>query len=739
MKIKILAIAILVFTFLTIDAQNIKGIVKDEKGQPIVGAHVYWMDKSAEALTNENGQFDLARKTKETMMHIEFVGYEMMMVTLKNDQTDIVIEMREPKQLKSVEITGRKGDNVVSALDPRNVERISSNELRKAPCCNLSESFETNGSVDIQYADAITGAKEIQMLGLRGIYTQLMVENRPDFYGLATPYALEYLPGTWLKGIDINKGVGSVKNGFQSITGQINTQLVQPAEDAPIFINLFGESTRRMEANVHLNKVLTSNFAHQLLLHGSTFQNKLDHEKDGFVDMPLKQQLNGMYRAFYSGKTIESQFQLHALTEERRSGQISDHHPVTNPFLINAKNQRVSAGLKLGYIGFDKPYKGLGSQWSGTYHDVNALYGRNKYLGTQKSFLGNVIYSTIINTTDNKLTFGGSFQYDNYQEFLNDKNLSRTEGVVGAYGEYVYSRPNVKGYNDITIIAGLRGDYHNKYGFVPTPRFNFKYNFNEGDVVRLTAGRGWRVANPIAENVAFLATNRQIIVSDNLKPEDAWNFGFNAVKTVKIGKKREARLSVDVYRTQFSNQIIADIETDHNEAQFYNLDGKSYSNTFLTMLTAEILRGLDVKLVYKLNDVKTTYKGKLEEVPLVAKHRGLITLDYRTANKKWMFNATTQIIGPQRIADRSYVPYEFGHQHKNYSPTYSLSNFSINRFFKAVEIYGGVENAFDYTQHSPIIAWKDPSSEYFDATQVYAPMMGRRIYAGLRFKIGEKK
>jgi outer membrane receptor for ferrienterochelin and colicins len=739
MKSKIISSIILLFTFFTLDAQNIKGIVKDEKGQPIVGAHVYWMDKSAETLTNENGQFDLARKTKEAMIHVDFVGYEMVMLTVKNEQTDVVIEMRDPKLLKSFEITGRKGDNVVSALDPRNVERISSNELRKAPCCNLSESFETNGTVDIQYADAITGAKEIQMLGLRGIYTQLMVENRPDFYGLAMPYALEYLPGTWLKGIDINKGVGSVKNGFQSITGQINTQLVEPAEDAPVFINLFGESTKRMEANVHLNKVLTPSFAHQILLHGSTFQNKLDHDEDSFIDMPLKQQLNGMYRAFYAGKTIESQFQLQALTEERQSGQRSTHHPVSNPFLINVKNNRVSAGLKLGYIGFDKPYKGLGSQWTATHHDVNALYGRNKYWGTQRSFLGNVIYSTIINTTDNKLTLGSSFQYDNYQEFLNDKNLSRKEAVAGAYGEYVYNRPNLKGYNDITFIAGLRGDYHNKYGFVATPRVNFKYNFNEGDVVRLTAGRGWRVANPIAENVAFLATNRQIIVADNLKPEDAWNFGFNAVKTVKIWGNREARLSFDAYRTQFTNQIIADIESDYNKAQFYNLDGKSYANTLLTMLTVEILKGLDIKLVYKLNDVKATYKTKLEEVPLVARHRGLVTLDYRTPNKKWMFNATTQLVGQQRLADRSYVPIALGHRHNDYSDVYSLTNFSINRFFKGIEVYGGVENLFDYTQHAPIIAWQEPNSEYFDATQVYAPMMGRRIYAGLRFRIGEKK
>ena len=624
-------------------------------------------------------------------------------------------------------------------LTPRNVERITSNELRKAPCCNLSESFETNGTVDIQYADAITGAKEIQMLGLRGIYTQLMVENRPDLYGLAMPYALEYLPGTWLRAIDINKGVGSVKNGFQAITGQINAQLVQPAEDAPVFVNLFGESTGRMEANVHLNKVVTNSFAHQILLHGSSFQNKIDRDKDNFVDMPLKKQLNGMYRAFYSNTKLEGQFQLHALTEERESGQLLDNQSIANPFIINAKNNRVSAGLKLGYIGFDKPYKGLGSQWTATYHDVNALYGRNKYTGTQNSFFGNVIYSTIINTTDNKLTFGGSVQLDNYKEFLNEKNLSRTEGVTGAYSEYVYSRPTMKGYNDITFIAGIRGDYHNKFGFIATPRFNLKYNFNEGDVVRIAAGRGWRVANPIAENVAFLATNRQIVVADDLKAEDAWNFGINAVKTVKITEKREARLSVDVYRTQFTNQIIADIESDYQKAQFYNLDGKSYANTILTMLTAEILRGFDIKLAYKWNDVKTTYKSKLEAVPLVAKHRGLVTLGYRTPDKKLMFNIATQLVGQQRLADRSYVPANLGHQHNAYSPTYALHNISVNYFLKTIELYGGAENVLNYTQHNPIIAWQEPSSPYFDATQVYAPMMGRRIYAGLRWRIGEKK
>jgi outer membrane receptor for ferrienterochelin and colicins len=723
-----------------LQAQLLTGIVRDENGQPIVGAHVYWMDKSAETMTDANGNFKLPRRSKERMVHVEFVGFQMFMKTLKADENDLKIFLKEAvKELGAVQIVGKKGDNSVSALNARNVETINSMELRKAPCCNLSESFETNGTVDIAYADAITGAKEIQMLGLRGIYTQMMVENRPDFYGLAAPYALEMLPGTWLKSIQISKGVGSVINGMQAITGQINTELQQPGEDKPVFVNLFAEGTGRMEANVHLNKVFSEKYASTILLHGSTFQNKIDrHNPDGFVDMPLKKQLNGLWRNFYRDKKWESQLSFHGLVDERQSGQLFDNQSITNPFKIDVKNERAQTVLKVGYLGFEKPYNSLGSQWSGTYHKVDAIYGKNKYNGEQKSFYGNLIFATIAGTTDHKLSFGGSFQYDDFKEYLNDKNLNRVDALTGAFGEYTFNRPTLEGYNDWTIIASLRTDYHNRFGAFLTPRLNIKYNFNEGDVIRFVGGRGVRVANPIAENVAFLATNRSIDVASDLKPEDAWNVGINFVKTLTIKGDREWRLNLDVYRTQFTNQIITDLESDYSQAKFYNLSGQSYSNVFLAMLNAEVLKGLNVKIAYKINDVKTTYNGKLEEVPLVAKQRGLVSVDYKTRNKNWLFNWTTQFVGQQRFSDRSTTPAQYQHHFTPYTPTYTLSNMSVNRFFKTFELYGGAENLFDYTQHNPIIGVNDPTSIYFDATQIYAPMMGRRIYAGLRWWINRK-
>lgn len=738
MKFKILTLFILLST--SLNAQILRGSVQDEKGQPIIGAHVFMMDKSVETTTDKNGAFQLSRRSKERMLHVEFIEFEMYIKALKADENDLKIVLKEAaKELGAVQIVGKKGDNSVSSLNARNVETINSMELRKAPCCNLSESFETNGTVDVAYADAVTGAKEIQMLGLRGIYTQMMVENRPDFYGLAAPYALEMLPGTWLKSIQISKGVGSVINGMQAITGQINTELQQPGEDKPVFVNLFAEGTGRMEANLHLNKVFSEKYASTILLHGFTFQNKIDrHTPDGFVDMPLKNQLNAMWRNFYRDKNWESQLSFHGLIDERQSGQLIDNPAIKNPFKIDVKNERLQTVLKVGYLGFAKPYNSLGSQWSGTYHNVNALYGKNKYKGEQKSFYGNVIFATIAGTTDHKMSFGGSLQYDDFKEYLNDKDLSRIDALTGVFGEYTFNRPTLEGYNDWTIIASLRTDYHNRFGAFITPRLNIKYNFNEGDVIRFIGGRGVRIANPIAENVAFLATNRVIDIAPNLKPEDAWNIGVNFVKTLKFKEEREWRLNLDVYRTKFVNQIITDLESDYNKAKFYNLTGQSYSNVFLAMLNAEILRGLNVKLAYKINDVKTTYNGTLEEVPLVAKQRGLVSVDYKTGDKKWLFNWTTQFVGQQRLADRSTTPPQYLHHFEPYSPTYTVSNTSINRFFNTFELYGGAENLFDFTQHNPIIAASDPTSIYFDATQVYAPMMGRRIYAGLRWWINKK-
>jgi outer membrane receptor for ferrienterochelin and colicins len=726
------AIVFFILLSSSVNAQILRGSVKSENGTYLQGAAVQLADKSAFTLTDDNGNFKLNAPNKKADITISYIGFSTARFTITDFDNPLVFTLKENTQLQAVQIKATKKGNYIAALDPYNVERITSNELKKAPCCNLSESFETNGSVDVVYADALTGAKDIQMLGLRGIYTQLMVENRPDFYGLAAPFALEYIAGTWIEGIDINKGMGSVKNGYQAITGQINTELEKPGKGKRLYINLFAESTQRTEANLHTNWRVNDKLYTGLLLHTDRMTNTIDDNKDGFRDMPNKTQLNGLYRLFYNTEKIHAQINVQAIGETRENGLIPSDTP-KNPFPIATQTTRYAAFGKLAYLGFSRPFNQLGSQWAATYHDLKSKYGVNKYNGTQRSFYGNVIYATIVNNTDHKITMGASYQLDKYEEFLNDKNLSRTEGVVGGFGEYTFSHLK-KGdlFNDLSLIGGLRLDYHNLYGLIVTPKINLKYNFSPSHALRIAGGRGVRIANPIAENIGFLATNRAIDITNNLKPEDAWNVGLSYITPVKINDF-VGRLNVDLYRTDFINQVVMDMETDYKKVSFHNLEGTSYANSALVMLMSEIMDGLEIKLAYKLSDTRTTYQSVVRALPLVAKHRGLVSFDYHSMNHQWLFNLTTQIVGQQRLLDRTYLPPQYKPEYSDFSPIYALFNASVNKKFKTLELYGGIENIADFVQNKPIIAAENPQSSFFDATQIYAPLMGRRFYVGLRW------
>ncbi len=712
----------------------LRGKVVTDKKEILINALVFWSDTAAQTLTDTAGRFEIPRVPKTNILKIKYVGYETVEYTIKPDEKDSIFQISGIRELLSVEIKAKRGDNMVSTLDPRNIESISSKELSKAPCCNLSESFETNGSVDIAYSDAVTGAKEIQMLGLRGLYTQLLVENRPDLYGIGVAHALEYLPGTWLQNLQISKGAGSVIQGFQAIAGQINIELQKPHLDKRFFINVFAENTGRSELNLHFNsKRFKKGWSHGLLLHGDYFQNKKDHNADGFIDMPLKNQLNGMYRVFYTSDKIHGQINVHALTEKRNGGQLSPYIIASNSFTTIQNTDRVALFGKFAYTGFEKPYKQLGSVWSATWHDTRARYGTNYFNGTQKSLYGNVIYATIIETSDHLFNYGLNAQLDDYQSYLNDKNLSQTEFFTGAFGEYTYNRPKLGDiYNDITFIAGLRLDYHKQHGFLWTPRLNFKYNFNENSIIRVAGGHGYRVSYPVAENIGMFANNRKLLINNDLRIENAWNGGINVVKAWKI-KGRDWRISIDAYRTWFGNQIVADAETDIRFIQFYNLNGKSFANSLLGMLQAEILPNLEIKLAYKINDVQTTYVNGLQSIPFLAKYRGLMTIDYETPNKNWRFHLTNQYIGTQRLPSHAQLPAQYHAHLTSLSKPYMNINAQITRKMGKTEIYLGGENLTDYTQHQPIIAADNPTSPYFDATRIYAPLMGRRIYAGFRY------
>ena len=736
---KLSAILSIIFLFsVSSKAQNtIKGEVVNAEEEPLIGATILWKhDATVNAVADIDGKFSINRSKKSDTLVVSYVGFNTLNFIVNRQDSFLHLHLEVLANLQEVVVTGRLEDSYVSTLNVKNVESLTSCELRKAPCCNLSEAFETSGAVDISYSDAITGATEIQMLGLKGIYTQLQIENRPSLNGLATPFGMDFIPGTWLESIQISKGASTILNGYQSISGQINVELVKPRKDKQLYVNLFGNTLGRTEANIHLNKKINEKWSTGLLLHGSIFQNQIDHDNDGFINMPLKKQLNGLYRLFYNGDKWFFQLNAHALSDNRVGGQlIPKSAPAGNYWRTNITNNRTELYGKMAFLGFKETYRNLAFQYSLLNHEMFGNFGLQAYNGIQRSSYNNLIYSDIIGDTDHKIILGATYQYDNFQESLSDKKYDRIESVTGAYAEYNYGRTVLgKAYTDLGIVAGLRVDQNSLYGLLITPRLNLKYNFSENSIIRASAGRGYHSPNIIAENIGQFSSNRSLNILTPLKIEEAWNYGINFTQQFNLFG-RSGNMNFDFYRTDFVNQMVVDLDKDYTKILVYNLEGKSFSNSFLWMSTYELFDRFTLKLAYKWNDVKTNYQGVVDRQPFVAKHRGLITVDYKSKSKNWIFNIATQIVGPQRIPVNHSLPSQY-HEHSiSESPTYALLQAQITRKFGNLEIYVGGENITNYLQHNPIVAADKPFSTYFNAAQVYAPTMGARGYFGLRYGI----
>lgn len=721
-------------------ARQLYGNVFNENGETLVGATVLWEGTDIGTATDANGDFWIEKQRDTANLLIQYVGYNPVIVQMFPHEDTAMIKIEGITELETVVVSEHRGDVFTSTLDTRNMEQITSCELKKAACCNLSESFETSGSVDVMRQDAVTSASEIQMLGLRGIYSQLLMEKRPAYTGLGSPLALEYIPGTWVSGIQVSKGASTVQNGPQSITGQINTELVKPWNDKRLFVNLFGSTIGRGEINVHANQKFGEHFSSGLLLHGSSTQGEFDRNKDGFIDQPKKTSLIALWRNYWVDDNFSTQFNVQVLDDERRSGQATAFDEVEDQpgsvYKIDQSNRRLDVFGKFGYIGFVKPETSIGFIYGGSLHDMKNSFGSTRYNGQQKNFYANLLYASFIGTTDHKVTLGASFQHDDYEEYLNDSDFSRVETMPGVFGEYTYS------VGKFGLIGGLRYDHHNRFGGFVTPRLNLKYNFNDNTILRMSGGRGMRTAQILSENMAVMASNRQFVVDQSqLDIEDAWNIGLNFTKSMKLAGK-SASLLVDLYRTDFVNQVVMDMESEHGKVLFYNLDGKSFSNSLLVLGTWAPFKGFDVKLAYKLNDVKVTYnppssttKSDPIQRPMMARHRGLLTLNYKTPNEKWMFNTNTQVVGKQRFAHSHGVPSELIKDFTDEAPAYVTVNAQVSRNFKNLEFYLGGENLTDFRQEAAIVDWQNPFGEYFDAMQVWGPLVGARAYAGIRWWI----
>lgn len=722
--------------------QTITGVVLEEtvKGKlnPIAHATIKSLHSKEFFITDSTGVFQL-QTDLPTHLSISYVGYNADTISVtKPDMLTIILKNSSTGLLKEVVVSTRQKSTYVSTLSILNTLNLGANELTKAACCNLSESFETSPSVDVSYSDAITGIKQIQLLGLAGNYTQLLTENTPEIKGLAGSYGLTFIPGPWIEGIQLTKGTGSVVNGYESIAGQINVEEKKPDNSEKLYVNTYANSMGRLEANINMATKLNSKWSTALLTHANSVFMKNDIDKDGFLDLPLGNQFNAINRwKFADNNGWIAQMAIKVMNDKKQAGQ-KDFDPSTDKLTANKYGVGIHAEQygftgKLGYIFPQHKYKSLGLILSGNIYNNDSYYGLNKYTGKQKSVYANFIYQSIIGNTAHKFRTGLSFTNENYDEVFKTNIYKRNEIVPGTFFEYTYNAEK------FSAIAGLRFDYHNQFELVTTPRINLKYDFTPKTNLRFSAGSGFRMANIFVENAGVFVSSRQYEIFNpsnhfgyGLNPEKAWNTGLNFIHNFRLNNHRGS-ISFDAYHTYFKNQTIVDIDIHPQKIDFYNLKGRSYSNSFQTELNYELFKKFDIRMAYRWLDVQTNYHGSMLQKPFVAKHRAFINLAYETFNK-WKFDFTTQWLGKKRIPNTTSNPAAL--QLASYSPSYiqmaaQLSKQLSNKW----DIYLGSENLTGYRQKNPILDATNPFGPYFDGSMVWGPVSGRMIYLGMRFKM----
>lgn len=743
-KITLIILLFVAFASSTFAQGFIEGTVyeQNERGEktPLPGVNVYWKIANVGTVSDENGHYKIELHPTYKCLVFSFVGYENDTVHHMDKPQHYDHVMTTALTLDEVEIATRQKAQYVTALDPRHIEHITSEALRRCACCSLAESFETNASVDVAYADAVTGAKQIELLGLSGIYTQMMTENMPNFRGLASAFGLGYVPGTWMHGISVSKGASSVRNGYESISGQINVEYKEPEEDhsEKLYFNLFGNTMAMTEFNFNTRFNVGEKDGILLLGHvGHNFM-KMDGNGDGFQDDPMTTQYNVFLRYNHPNTGhFGCKLGVKALKETRLSGQM-DFDPKRRGELgydrygIGINTERYEAFAKTGFI-FDRPETSLGIQQQVTYHKLDSYFGLKDYDATQLSYYANMLFDSYIVNDHHKYSVGTSFSYDKYDEMLVDSAMKRVERVPGVFAEYVFSDDH-----HWTVIGGFRADYNNYYErLFYTPRLHVRFRTDNELALRLSAGKGYRSPNILAENSTILASSREIVFVDQAekpKMEEAWNFGFNLSKHFDVGEK-EIQLLVDAYRTDFVNQIVIDRDADAHQIRIYNLDGKSYSNCAQIQLDYELFKDFDVSAAFRYTDVKMTINDTLREKPFVNRYKGLLTLSY--APGTWQFDLITQFNGDSRVPSLAgnATAVKDGQDIKE-SPFYVImSAQATKKLGKHWEVYAGGENLLNYKQDHPIVSASDPYGSDFDASMVWGPLSGIRAYLGVRFQV----
>lgn len=718
---------------------KISYINEQNKSVSLEGVSVYWLDSSIGVISDQNGFYSIPFEKSTNKLVFKILGFkdDIVVINAVKQHNQLMIETLD--ELDEVVVSKRRNTIQKSYFKTQNIVNVSSDELLKAACCNVSESFETNPSIDVSYSNAITGVKQVRMLGLESPYLLITEENIPMVRGASQVYGLSFIPGPWVESMQITKGTGSVVNGFESISGQINIELKKPVNEAPLFINVFRSGMGRNEFNFHLNKKLNPKLNTIFFVHADNNTSIHDDNSDGFLDHPTFKGFNFFNRYQYTDleKGIVSFLGFRYMKNDKKAGEdVANLKLKRMAWVSEIKTDRFDSNFKLGYVNPRIPYRSTGFQMAYSAHNQKSFFGLRDYNIKQNSFYSSFLYNSIIGNTMNKIKTGLNFYYDDFEEIVDQTktNYNRIDKSIGGFFEYSYDN-----LDDVSLVAGLRYDIHNNLGSFITPRMHVRYQPFEKSVLRFSIGSGRKSSNIFSENQEIFSTGREI----KIKNENGNFYGLNSEKALNYGlsfrqgfnlNNQDGDITIDYYVTDFENQIVVDWEKQ-GQLSFYNLEGKSYAKSFQIELDYSISNNINFKSAFKNYNVKKQYNSGFKQNPLTPKNRFFINIDFFSTPKnngsQWKFDFTYNRIGKQRLpihSDQSLF--------NGWSPSYTLLNSQLTRVFSEnFEIYFGGENIGSYTQENPILSSENPFGMNFDSTLVYAPIIAPMLYLGIRLKL----
>ena len=718
---------------------------------------------------------------KKTLLTI-FVA---IMATMPNVLAQEVYE-EMADSLDAAVFVSRQNGNFLSKGKEIRTEVISAAGLCKMACCNLAESFENSASVTVGYSDAVTGARQIRLLGLSGVYTQMLDETRPVMRGLAAPFGLSYVPGQWLESIQIAKGSSSVINGVECMTGQINMEHRKPTDEKPLFINAAVMSDTKMDFNIASSLQLGYKWSTVLLGHVSGNIRPHDSNQDGFLDEPKMLQFNVANRWLYMADNgTQVRFGVRAIHDRRHGGQMlkdADGNEVmydkdeyifnpfeaygkVNPWGSDIMNRSINGYLKVGVPLNEDNSQNIALVADYNYQDMDSYFGKTTYLAGQHSAYANLLYQNVINES-HRFTLGLNGTFDRYNE-----DFSRITWVVGpvsasrsgvtnlanagVFGEYTYNNGD-----KFSAIAGLRGDWFYKQGFKVSPRVTLKYMPVDEIVIRANGGRGLRYSTPLVDNIGVFSTGKEFVGAYNEHIlEDAWTFGGNITYYLPFGASSNTYLSIDYFRTQFAQQMVVDYEYGANQIHFYALDGRrSSTDNFQIDFSIDPIERFNITATFRYTNALQEVKGSEAPVekPMTSRFKGVLNLQYATNLNKWIFDFTASLNGSCRVYDFMKMINEDGtmtaapvegveRMYKNgRTPVYPMLYAQVTRRFKGWDVYVGAENLTNFTQKNVVVGSKgadgfvDPRLASFDASCIWGPLMGIKAHIGFRFTLWKK-